>query len=526
MSGVAWVPHEVRLPVLQSMSLAIDGLQPEFQRLRKGGVYWVACHRSGDAQALCCQMLAGLAPQATCALVSAGLAVEPMLAAFDSGATGSGQLRTFLLPPADVVRALPVFDDEIGRAWRNGWPELAILLTPVSAPGALDDAALRAVLARLHAGACGQGGRLLWITYGESATLAPRVLPFCDLLSGFARIYPDQGALRHHLHYWATESGVQAAREFVLAETSTGWRVEPASVRLPFTDDAGDVFLELAQGEVLEGAPALSPDWRVFPDWSALVAAAMTAQAASVMFAIHGNSQVDELAESLYALRRRRGAALGLVVREMAPCLRYADERLLLGCGANLIVPHGAPLARFLTLVESTRGNLWQGHLPDDPAGLIRAYRPPAVSGVVAPARFRQVVAGIEADTLGSGLENAALVLQPMRGVRADQALSQCQMRRQGDLACIHDGRVYLFLFACRRDGIEKALDNLFRLPWREMFSGYGRVDAHDLADLRDEGVMPFPSRRVAASAERPDVAAQAMPPLRRLRLRTGSEVP
>lgn len=507
------------------MSLAIDGLPPEFQRLRESGIYWVACHRSGDAQALCCQVLTGMAPDSSCALICAGLDVGAMLEPLDSAA-GPGSLRTFLLSADDIARFLSAFDGEIARAWRGGWPRLVILLAPEAATAALADAALAGVLARLHAGMRERGGRLLWISYGESATLAPRLLPFCDVLSGFAQIYPDQGALRHHIHYWATEFGVQAAREFVLAETAAGWRVEHASMRAPFAEAAGDMFLDLVQDEVLEGAPALSPQWRIFPDWSALVAAAMTAQAASVMFAIHGNSQVDELAESLYALRRRRGAALGLVVREMAPCLRYADERLLLGCGANLIVPHGAPLARFLTLVESTRGNLWQGHLPDDPAGLIRAYRPPAVSGVVAPARFRQVVAGIEADTLGSGLENAALVLQPMRGVRADQALSQCQMRRQGDLACIHDGRVYLFLFACRRDGIEKALDNLFRLPWREMFSGYGRVDAHDLADLRDEGVMPFPSRRVAASAERPDVAAQAMPPLRRLRLRTGSEVP
>lgn len=254
------------------MDLAINGLPPEFQRLRERGIYRVACHRLSDAQALCRQVLAAMAPDTSCALICAGLDVGTLLEPLDATA-GPGLLRTFLLPADDMARFLPVFDDELARVWRGDGPELVVLLAPEAATATFADAALARVLGHLRAGAHERGGRLLWITHGESATLAPRLLPFCDLLSGFAQIYPDQGALRHHIHYWATEFGVQAAREFVMTETAAGWQVEAASMRAPFTEAAGDMFLDLVQDEVLEGAPTLSPQWRVFPDWSALMAA-------------------------------------------------------------------------------------------------------------------------------------------------------------------------------------------------------------------------------------------------------------
>ena len=41
-----------------------------------------------------------------------------------------------------------------------------------------------------------------------------------------------------------------------------------------------------------------------------------------------------------------------------------------------------------------------------------------------------------------------------------------------------------MWLFACRSDGVERALGNLFRLPWRELFDGYERQAGHDVAAM------------------------------------------
>lgn len=34
------------------------------------------------------------------------------------------------------------------------------------------------------------------------------------------------------------------------------------------------------------------------------------------------------------------------------------------------------------------------------------------------------------------------------------------------------DDMLYLFLFACRAEGVEQALDHIFQLSWRELFIG------------------------------------------------------
>ncbi|MFY1079425.1 BcsE family c-di-GMP-binding protein, partial [Escherichia coli] len=98
-----------------------------------------------------------------------------------------------------------------------------------------------------------------------------------------------------------------------------------------------DVYL--AQTEVLEGAPPLSAAWRLYDGWGGLLPAALQAREATVVLAIDENAQVDALARLLHRLRRERGNALKLVVRELQPCLRYADERLLMQCGCSLVVP-------------------------------------------------------------------------------------------------------------------------------------------------------------------------------------------
>ena len=48
------------------------------------------------------------------------------------------------------------------------------------------------------------------------------------------------------------------------------------------------------------------------------------------------------------------------------------------------------------------------------------------------------------------------------------------------------DGNFYLFLFACRGDGLEPALGNICRLPWRDMFSECKVLSAADVLPRQD----------------------------------------
>ncbi|MFS9668907.1 BcsE family c-di-GMP-binding protein, partial [Klebsiella pneumoniae] len=83
--------------------------------------------------------------------------------------------------------------------------------------------------------------------------------------------------------------------------------------------------------------------------------AGRTAQAATVLFSITQNTQIEQLGRYIHTLRRQRGTALKIIVREQTPSLRATDERLLLSSGASLVIPSSASLSRCLTLIESVQ---------------------------------------------------------------------------------------------------------------------------------------------------------------------------
>lgn len=220
------------------------------------------------------------------------------------------------------------------------------------------------------------------------------------------------------------------------------------------------------------------------------------------MLAIDSNEAVGAQAAQLYRLRRLRGNALKIVVRELSPCLRYLDEQLLLSCGASLIVPCGTPLPRFLTLLDSLQGQVWNRTLPDDFALALRQLQPPAVRGLLAAEDFCRTVDHLLAQARQAEVSHLLLRLVPVPGLAPAQLVGQCRLRRYGDLACVTEGALYLFLFACRPSMLESALDNIFRLAWRELFIAHERLE-----DSRS-----IPRQAAPADLSIPDTASTATP--------------
>ena len=469
---------------LKTISLAIDGLPFELTRLRVGGVYWVACADAGHADLFAAGVLAGSDALPLAVVAALGRPPASMVAPL-TAEQGPARIRLHEAAVADLAPAVRALPADLARcAGAHG--TLCVVQVPATALESLEGAHLARWCRQLHDWASAGGHCVLLLCHGEAATLAPRLLPLNPLCSGVAQLYPHRGALQYLVHYWSNAEGVFAHRDF--EARWSGFRLGvvadgDGAVAAALAQEGGDRFLYLAQADALEGAPPFSPAWRLFENWSALVAAALQAQAATVVLSIGENADVDALARIVFELRSERGNGLKLVVREMQPCLRYADERLLLESGASLVAPANLPLARFLTLLETIQGQTWQGRLPDDPERLIRLHRPPDVGGIVTPAQFRQLAVEL-LDQGGGVVESAVLVLQPVAGVSPVQALQQLQMRRRGDFACMYAGQVWLFLFACRSDGVERALGNLFRLPWRELFDGYERQAGHDVAAM------------------------------------------
>ena len=228
----------------------------------------------------------------------------------------------------------------------------------------------------------------------------------------------------------------------------------------------------LSNLRVLEGAPALSEYWTLFDTNDAVFNAGRMAQAATLIFSITQNEQIEQLGRYIHTLRRQRGSALKIVVREQTPSLRATDERLLLSSGANMVIPSGAPLSRCLTLIESVQKQQFTRHIPEDFNTLLTWSQPLKLRGYQKWGDFCEAVHNIMANTmLPADGKGVMVALRPAPGLRVEQALTLCKPNRMGDIMTIGNNRLVLFLSFCRVNDLDTALNHIFPLPTGDIFS-------------------------------------------------------
>ena len=504
------------------ISLLADGLPQELTRLRAGGVYWLACDGVSDADRLAAWVLraAGTLPHAV--LATLGRPPTSVLEAIpvDAGPVSCSPFRT---STGRLPRAFAQLRGELARAVHRG-TGLCVVTFPAGAVDALDDAALAEWSGGIAAWAASRGCVVVLVCHGEAGGVVPRLSALNRVVAGVAQLLPHRGRLHYAVHYWANELGVMANRDVAVEWHDGGLRRVELEEGRPLLGvrDGSDAMLYLAEAAVLEGAPPVSSAWRLFDNRSGLMARAMHASMATVIFSIRQSREVDGLARAISQLRRERGRGLKLVVRELAPCMRHVDERLLMRFGANLVVHADMPLSRFVTLLESVQGQEWRGGLPDDLERQLLMREPPDVGGVISVRQFRRLaLAMLHQDGV---TDHVVLGLPVAAGLTPEHALRQCRIQRGGDLACGYRREVRLFLFACRRDGIEQALDNLFLLPWRDLFGDYRVLDAFTVAEMVDDSLDEAPDHPADADVLPTPPAADDHPqPLRPRRLTLGA---
>ena len=112
--------------------------------------------------------------------------------------------------------------------------------------------------------------------------------------------------------------------------------------------------------------------------------------------------------------------------------------------------------------------------------------RPLQLKGYMRPEPFSQAVLSLMGNTLlpedGKGV---MVALRPATGLRAEQAMTLCHLRRFGDVMTVVQGRLVLFLSTCRINDLDTALKFIFRLPVDEAFSN--RVVWHQDVDIISE---------------------------------------
>ncbi len=436
--------------------------------LNTGRVHWLIAEQASDAALLSQQVIKGLGRDHLAVLISTDTKHQHLVDSLPVDA-GPRELLLLTLAANHVSAFLKRTESELERAVDVRGQHI-ILVLPTQAWNLFGKQALAAWIERIGIWLRKRHATMVIISDGISDDLSDHLCHLPYSLAGLALLSRTASGPQLFLHFWHASEGVLSGRKFPLEYRPCGFKVAE-------TADAGQSAEYSDQGRVhaersvLEGALHLSPQWRLFDSNAELLEHALTARAASVLFAISRNEQLDELAHLLNQLRRTCGNQLKLIVREIAPCLRYRDEQLLISGGATLVVPFGTPLTRFLTLVESAQGHVWHRQLKEIEANLDE-LKPLALCGQQSPARFAEAIRKMWTGSVAGDISHQLIRLQPVPGLSLEQVLSQTRLRRNGDIACIVEGGLYLFLFACRPESLDDALSNIFGVKWQELFLG------------------------------------------------------
>ncbi|CAI1159544.1 MAG TPA: cellulose biosynthesis protein BcsE [Serratia grimesii] len=466
----------------QSFSLGIRQIWEELSVMQAPGFYWVNVDRQTDASLLCQQILAAQAVTSQVALICSGEKPDRLLAELASPALK--KIPLYQLP--EKKAALTHFSDDLMRALKPQ-NRLLILLAHASLWQTFTSEELRSWTRATAIWLRQQGCTLLILSHGGGVNkLKGQLSAQHRILNGLSSLQWQQDSAQYLVNWWSTENGINANQLLTLYAGEHGWQGDDDSNKPSPTSIRSDEGRYLAQQSILEGAPPLSANWQLLESNALLAQHGMLTLSATLIFALYQSDEIDALAHQIHSLRRQRGNGLKIVVREMSASLRYSDERLLLACGANLIVPHVAPLSRFLTMLEGIQGQRFSRHVPADIDALLAGLRPLQLKGYMRPDDFSQAVVSLMGNTLlpedGKGV---MVALRPAPGLRAEQAMTLCHLRRFGDVMTVVQGRLVLFLSTCRINDLDTALKFIFRLPVDEAFSN--RVVWHQDVDILSE---------------------------------------
>ena len=489
----AWHTHWH--PASHWVAMGIAHLPEDFSAMGVGGLYGVAAPADRTASTTWLRQLlaahwprplvwvSSLAPAAALARVVA-LGIDPQ------SPDARKNLAIFAMAPEAVADSNPLART-LADLDRFALPRSALVVFDTAlTPSDRDAVVLQKWLrAQRHYG--------LWWLHRPATDWRPTDR---DAWAGWARLEERLGQTQWRVEFWRGPRGLSAGHAQALRFDPEGRLVAVHSEHA----ETGGVGLKLALDEarIVACQPVLArekwtpPDWELVADLDALDAATRDSHAATIIVHHDRRTPLETLARAVYTLRKIRGNALKIIVREVDERLRYNHEMLLLGVGANLVVGRDIALSRLMSLIESVQGQVFTRPLAPHFESALAATVAAPVSGYQPPMAFLDAAQSMIENSRPLGLSNMLIELPLLPEVAHLDVLRACVLSRPGDIITADKRAVWVFLFACRPPDLEQVMGRVFRLPLAELFEGEVRHEgeAGIVAALRelDRGAVDY----------------------------------
>jgi cellulose biosynthesis protein BcsE len=337
-----------------------------------------------------------------------------------------------------------------------------------------------------------------FIIYGATVTsvIKPQLALHNRYISGLTTLqHIDDTHSNYHVIFWGSHHGVISNVEFCLSTNDQNQyyvssRESDSSYQsgLKFTDDERIYAPTTAIEDGIQVPGKVIITTANADTFSILET--IHIQASTIILSCYDVHEVKQLALDCFHLRRRAGGAVKIIVREMAQCLRYSDEKFLMKSGINLIAPYSISYAKFLSLIEALQGQIFTRQIPDSIESLLKFDKEYGYKGYLSNKNFVAYCTKLTEVSEQKQLHFSLVKLNLLPGMSAEECLRLCHIRRDGDIATACKHAVYVLFSAVRMNDAKIALNNIFDIPVNDLFYSHTIIEDNYDFELELENIV------------------------------------
>ena len=303
-----------------------------------------------------------------------------------------------------------------------------------------------------------------------------------DHLTGIARLSGDRDGLEITFDYWQSPEGTISARNYPLLTLDSG--LYEATTRTVLSRQVNEEEKFERREDIPDAEPYyfyMDPDlddmngqvpgvWQRVDTSIGMMLASRNMRAATCILSFDGDSNLQQLAETVHSLRVSLGRYARIVVQEKEASLGNQSEALLLRLGVSLVVHRDVPTTRMPALLESLNGQVFKRDVEVNFEAAVESAFPPKQPAYLPVQAFvREVIASLDrAEALG--VPCAMVMGKPMPGLTVVDILTRNVLTRSGDRMTSDGQSCYVFLNACPQSEIVTTLEQILGMAVEAAF--------------------------------------------------------
>lgn len=447
--------------------------------MRPGNVYWILSDNQEDLSQVAKETIKVLSATSHAAFIGFGSKPSDFLA----GIFGAKiqRMPLYILPYRKA--ALLQLTDDLSRARLERYPYFIMHIPRSEIWEKISASQLNKWLMMIKKWVFHNHSTLLILQHTSNTDIIQKRLGAnYDQIGGLSRFYRTMGNLQWMIDWWRTPEILIHNHTYDIESKKTIWQLNRNTEYDFFNNQFNDENDFLVSKKTLNGSPCLHHDWQIFDDNRALVNLGIQKKASTLILSLTNLDQIVILARQVHLLRNRCGRQIKIVIRELIRGSRFSDVKLLLLCGANLVIPHDLAYSQFLLMLESVRGQYYTRTIPTDINDILSAAYSIKEKGLVKPLFFaHNIEERIHNKILHVDAKGLLLKIQPKPALRPEQLVMSCRIVRQGDIITFINGWVYLFLSDCDLSEQGHVIHSIFHYDLHEISQKWVAVYRDDM---------------------------------------------